>query len=401
MKRVLDLLFSSFNSYKGRNLSSVAGLLLPGGNSGKKAAMIPVYSRRTFSFKTCLSLGALLLVSGVLFTSCGDMKGAHQEVAVRYVKAEKITSLPREKEMSFSGKVKENREVKLSFRIGGPLAKLKVKEGDFVKKGAVIAQIDQRDYEIKLAAMKAQFQQAESEYQRHKELYNRNKLPANTFDRIEASYLMAKSNYEAVKNAMNDTRLLAPFTGYIHQKYVENFETVGAGQPIVSIIDMGTLEVLVNVPESQVHLFVRISSAKCDVKTARQMNIPLQLSSVSEKSNANNLFEARFSMNPELAPEVRPGMTAEVILSLANNEGSKLSVPVESVFDYNGVPSVWIYQSTTSSVKRQPVKVDVIRNGGKIGIVSGLKEGDWVVTAGVHSLVPDQKVNLLDQKLND
>jgi len=315
------------------------------------------------------------------------------------VKAEKATTSATAENYQFSGKVKENREVNLSFRVGGPLAKLTVKEGDYVMKGQVIAEIDSRDYEIQLQAAEAQFKQTKGEYERHKELFNRKKLPANTYDRIEAGFLMAQSSLKAKRNALKDTKLTAPFTGFVHKKMVENFETVAPGMPIVSLIDMRKLEVIINVPESQLHLINKISIANSDFKTANSLNIPLQLSSIGEKSNKDNLFEVRFLFDPVNAKDVRPGMNAEVTLMVNNEEnGNKIYVPVESVFYKKNSPAVWIYQQSTSTVKLKNVKVDQIVDGGKMTITSGINNGDWVVTAGVHSLVSDQKVNLLKKQ---
>ena len=398
LKQALNLFFANFTQGNERDLSTVAlSKFLFGSNREieQKTALISVKSRRTLPFFTkSLSLGIIVLLPGVL-ASCGKMQGAQQEVGLRYVKAEKATTQSPVKDFHFSGKVKENREVNLSFRVGGPLAQLKVKEGDYVNKGQVIAEIDSRDYEIKLQAAEAQFKQTKGEYERHKELFNRKKLPANTFDRIEAGYLMAQSNLKATRNALNDTKLAAPFSGYVHKKMVENFETVAPGRPIVSLIDMGKLEVTVSIPESQLNLVNQVSKASCDVKTANNLDIPLELSSIGEKSNKDNLFEVRFLFDPQNAPDVRPGMNAEVTLGVNNEDGNKVFVPVESVFYKKNSPAVWVYQPSTSSVSLKNVKVGQITEGGKMSITSGIKDGDWVVTAGVHSLVSNQKVNLL------
>ncbi len=77
----------------------------------------------------------------------------------------------------------------MSFRVGGPLISFNVKSGDFVRKGQVIAAIDKRDYQLQVQSTKAQFQQLRGEYERYKELYGKDKIPANSYEKIESGYL--------------------------------------------------------------------------------------------------------------------------------------------------------------------------------------------------------------------
>ena len=198
--------------------------------------------------------------------------------------------------LAFTGFVKEKSLTDLSFRVAGPIKQLNVKTGDFIKENDLIASIDKRDYELQLQSTKAQFEQAMSEYERYKKLYEKNKIPANTFEKFQSGYLMTKAAYENAVNQLEDTDLKAPFAGYIHKKFVENFQTVGAGQAIISLIDLSQLEIVVSVPENQLLNIRKKKEVFLNIKNASVEMHPIKMLSVSEKAMKDGMYEVKFKM---------------------------------------------------------------------------------------------------------
>lgn len=315
----------------------------------------------------------------------------------KYVKAIEVKSGTNNITNTFSGKVEEIKDVQLSFRVGGPINKLSVDEGDYINKGDIIAEIDERDYLINFNKAKANYSQVKSEFKRYKELYKINKICANNFEKFETAFLMAENAYKNAENALNDTKLKAPFSGYIFKKQVDNFETVSPGMPIVSIIDMSKMEISIHLSDSQLEKLERLEKANCNIQGAEVNNIPVKLKSVNKKSNGADLYEVKFILNNS-NNAIRPGMAANVVIEYGNNNGRNPLLPIQSVFSKNNNSYVWIYNTTTSIVKKQKVKIGNLNNNGRIEIISGIKEGDMVISAGVHSLTDNQKVQLIKKK---
>lgn len=332
-----------------------------------------------------------LLVIGLVFMVGCKKETEVQEETAKLVKVEMISDEQQNNYLSFNGKVKEKSLVMLSFRVGGPLVKVNVEAGDYVNKGEVIAQIDKRDYKIQLDNAKAQFNQIKGEYERYKELYNKDKVPANTFEKIESGYLMAKAGYENATNQLNDTELKAPISGYIYEKMVENFSTVGQGQPIVSVIDMSQLEIVINVPENKVLEIKQGQKNYLSVKNADVYEIPIKLLSVNEKTGKDGLYEVRFILNNNGKHAIYPGMTAEVKV-VCKNMDYNVSVPSDVVFMQNNMTCVWVYEPKIQKIRKQEVVVASLQPEGKLKVIEGLQNGDLIVTAGVHSLTDGQKV---------
>jgi RND family efflux transporter MFP subunit len=346
------------------------------------------------------SLSLIIVVSGliILSTGCGITNESEQTKALRYVKISTAAPKAVLAEKYFNATIEENRQSSVAFRVGGPLDNIYFKEGDFVKKDELLAQLDQRDFKTRLQAAEAQYKQAKAEFERYTQLFEQRKLPANTHDKMKSAYLAAKSNWENAKNALADTELKAPFSGFVFQKLVNNHETISPGQPVLIIIDTNTLEVNFGVPETVVNQLKEGQNVEVTINHHPNNRFPASIKSVSHKAEDDRLFNVRLEMaNPD--PEkIKPGMTAKAFIK--NDDTSKQSllfVPTEAIFYLESQANVWIYNSHENRVTQRSVKTGEITGNGMIEITHGLNSGEMIVTAGVHSLIDGQKVKPLSQ----
>lgn len=338
-----------------------------------------------------------VIVTVIFFTISCKNEDEHNIDTVKLVKVTQVAGQQNIEYLTFNGKVKENSLIMLSFRVGGPLRKINVKEGDHIKAGDVIAEIDQRDYVIQLANAKAQFEQVKGEFERYKELYKKDKLPANTYEKVESGYKMAKAGYQNALNQLLYTELKAPISGYIHQKLVENYTTVGAGHPIVSIIDMSKLEIIINVPENQVLDIERCQNYSVSDKNANVFDLPVKLLSVNEKTGKDGLYEVKFILQNRDDLHIYPGMTAEIKIE-CKEEKKSILISSDAVLEKNNSTYVWLFNSSDQTVKLNEVVIASLKPEGELEVIKGLSDGDQVVTSGVHSLFEGQKVKQITKR---
>jgi RND family efflux transporter MFP subunit len=336
-----------------------------------------------------------LLVIVVIFSSCKTETKEAKEV-IKYVKVETVKSTAENTNLVFNGVIKEKSLTSLSFRVGGPLKTLTVKEGDFVKKGDLIAAIDQRDYKLQLQSTKAQYLQLKGEYSRYKELFEEDKIPANSYEKIESGFLMAKTAFENAENQLKDTELRAPFSGYIHEKMTENFQTVGAGQPIVSIIDVSNLEVQISIPENQLLKIKNSQNNFLSVDQSGVSNLPLEIISISEKAGNDGMYQMKLGFKNDENLQVFPGMTAEVHMICGSKEAG-IQIPSSAIFHKNDQNYVWLYETHSQQIKKQAISIKTLNDNGMVEISSGLNHKDTIVSAGVHHLSEGQKVQLIQK----
>jgi len=340
-----------------------------------------------------LSFAIVLLCA---FSSCKEETQHGAKQALRFVKTATVKDGERTQKLVFNGTVKEERLTTLSFRVGGPMVAFNVNTGDFVQEGDVIASIDKRDYHLQVEAKRAQLQQLEGEYNRYKELFEKNKIPANSYEKIESGYLQAKAGFENAVNQLEDTDLKAPFSGYIYEKMAEAFQTVGPGVPIVSLLDKSLLRVTVSVPENQISDLSRYKQMFLSVKNAGASRIPLKILSVGEKAKSDGMYELTFSFNNNSAGTISPGMSAEVTMSYSEASDA-ISIPSQAVFSKNDVSCVWIYRDTATGIEIRPVNTGAIHSDGTIEIRSGLEAGETIITAGVHRLFEGENVRPIEE----
>ncbi len=338
----------------------------------------------------------ILLVIAVLFSACSN-ENQKMEHKKRFVKVVQPKASTNNETNLFNGQLSEKRDVKVAFKVGGQVMELLVDEGDFVKKGDVIAQIDKRDYIIQLQSAEAQFKQIEGEYKRYKELYAQKKLPANTLEKLEAGYLSAESGYERANNALNDTELRAPFSGYVYKREVQKFENVGPGQAIISLLDVSQLEVHFSLSERQLDIVNTYKSISCDVPNVGLENIPAQLISVNEKANGNDMFDVRLQIDNMNINSIKPGMSVKVKVELPKGNENNATVPLEAIFNKDGKTYVWIYNQSNSVVQKREINIDSFSNEGQMLVSKGLNGDEWIVSAGVNSLQDNQEVRILEK----
>lgn len=107
-----------------------------------------------------------------------------------------------------------------------------VQQGQFFRKGQLIAAIDERDFVIQKQRTEALYRQAEVDYARISSLYAKDNISGMNYEQAKANYERTKADYEAAVNAWEDSRLYAPFDGYVQQAHIERYQDVKPSVPV-------------------------------------------------------------------------------------------------------------------------------------------------------------------------
>lgn len=154
----------------------------------------------------------------------------------------------------------------LSFRVGGPVHAFDVQQGQFFRKGQLIAAIDERDFVIQKQRTEALYRQAEVDYARISSLYAKDNISGMNYEQAKANYERTKADYEAAVNAWEDSRLYAPFDGYVQQAHIERYQDVKPSVPVVMFIDLSRIKVEAYVPEDMALQMRQKDSVACVVR---------------------------------------------------------------------------------------------------------------------------------------
>ena len=357
----------------------------------------------------------MLLLAATFLSSCSSEEV--KEAPIRPVKAMTIgedTFTSR----WFPGKAKAYQEVNLAFKVSGTLSSFPIKLGDEVTTGQRLAQLDQRDYQVELANAKAQLNKglaaltyARAEYQRVKNILQQDAgaVSQSMLESRRGKMLEAKAQYNSAKAAvarakdnLSYTYLNAPFNGTIVEKFVENFENVKAHEQVVRLVDTSRVEFTVQLPESLINHVAKINKTFVVFDNHPDIEIPATIKEMSkEASQTTRTYGVTLIMDQPQEFKILAGMSGKAradrdsIAAVAREGGAgSVEVPVAAVFSDKANSSfVWVIDNNDHTLKRRQIEMGKVSDNGIL--VTGLKRGEIIATAGVNTLVDDQLVRII------
>ena len=304
----------------------------------------------------------------------------------------------------FAGEVKPRYEADLGFRIGGKLIARYVDVGARVKKGQALARIDPADVGLQaeaanaqVAATETEWKFAQAEYDRYQSLLKEKFISAsaldakrNTLDANRAKYEQAKANLAVAQNQASYATLVASDDGVITAVNADAGQVVTAGQAVFRLARAEEREVAISVPENRIGELTGAKQLFVALWANPQKLYPAHVREVSPSVDAvTRTFAVRVAIaNPD--PAVQWGMTANVGV-LGNGAANSAILPATSIYQQDGKPAVWRFDPATQQVSLAPVTIGQYREDGVV-VTTGVRDGDWIVAAGVHKLLPGQVV---------
>lgn len=346
------------------------------------------------------SVAKLSLVLFCIFavSSCQLKDKAEVSIPIKLVKTAEALEISQEKVKQFPAIVEEAEEVKLAFRVAGPIYKYYVKEGQFVKKGQLIAKMDKRDYEIQRKAVQIKVDQLQAEYARIEELKNRKSVALNDFEKMKAGKEMAESKLKNATDQLKDTKLRAPFSGYITNIMFDDGEIVNHGTPVATLIDVSILKFKIDIPASLYIKKDKITQIECTQDYLQGEKFPLTMYANNIKGNNNGLYKLYLYYSPQENNQLVPGMNVSVHIHYQENKEKLLSIPTSSLFEKEGETYVWIVKEGVA--KTQKVNTNNLVRNGNIGIINGIVKGDRVISGGLNLLSEGDSVRILQTTSN-
>ncbi len=206
------------------------------------------------------------------------------------------------------------------------------------------------------------------------------------------------------KNQLEYATLKAPFDGDVAARYVDNHQTVQAKQPIVRLLDVSKIEVVIQAPESLISLIPRVKKVVCRFDAFPDREFIGRITKIgSEASKDTRTYPVTVEVDQPKDARILPGMAATVRRlpdEDAQSEGAEpaILVPPAALFAETAGQRtfVWVVDESSGKVARREVKTGTLTPTG-IAVVEGLRPGEWIVTAGVHSLEDGRQVRILKE----
>lgn len=348
---------------------------------------------------------AQCLAAALVLSGCESAD--HETLPPRPVKAMRVESVQSLDNIGFNATVIGRRETPLAFQVAGKILSRKVNPGDRVTAQQTLLKMDPADFELRVTVLEAELQVASAEQQtakadleRFQELRKKKFVSPTDLDRSRNRFSASSGQINALgaqlklaQRQLEYTNLRAEFAGWISELEVDVGQVVAAGQTMGRLASQ-QLEVTFELPEQY--------SAELNFGD----NLPVTFWScqtcatsaeVREIGGAANVSTRSLSVKATLAEtgkQLRPGMTAWVEMPM-KLPGNAVLVPELAIIEMEGAPAVWVVDENSHTTHRRKVILGPNLKD-QVLVTEGLATGEWVVTAGMHTLAEQQSVRVLD-----
>jgi len=325
------------------------------------------------------------------------------EAQLRTVHTGWVTAVSKGSEIRLSAVTRSRERNRAAFAVPGRLGERRVNVGDTVKKGQILARLEPDTMLNLLDSARAglsQFDtrvaQASRDLERSRTLARIGAVPSSTQENagsavaaLEAGQRAARAQLNEAKRQLAQTTLRAPFDGVVSAVFVEQGEVVGAGTPIVALSSGNRVELEIDVPESLLGGLREGQSVHVDLPFLGLKNIDGRIETVGQvTAGYGRLFPVIVTL-PE-AEELRPGLTAEVVVPTAALPG--MALPVAAVINPSGYRAS-VLRVTNGRVKRVFVETGTLVDS-RVMVEGPLAVNDRVVVSGHAQLLDGEQVEV-------
>lgn len=304
---------------------------------------------------------------------------------------------------SFVGTVEPQVTAALAFRLGGTLVDRNVDVGASVKTGDVLASIESttlvlavKSANANLANAQAQFQNAEAAEGRLAALLQTDTISQANLEQAQqqtkaaqAGVVQAQSSVTQASDQLGYAQLVAGFDGIVTAVGAESGQVVTPGQAVVTLAQPDARDIVIDVPDAFAQSGAIGAKFTIALQLAPQITATGTLREIAPQADeVTRLRRLRIGLEQ---PPASFWLGTTAVATAPATDADQIALPASAVNMTGASASVWVVDEPTGTVASRPVQAGP-PVGGLIPILSGLKPGERVVTAGVHSLAEGQQV---------
>lgn len=289
---------------------------------------------------------------------------------------------------NYVGSVKSEMQMPVSFTLGGTLTGIYVKNGQQVKRGQLIAKVDETTARSLHEAAKATLNQAEDGYRRLKQLHDEGGIPEVRWVQMETDLEKARQTEISSRKQLMECTLRASQDGFISIGEHTIGEIMRPSEPLCHIIDMDKMAVEFSVPEKEIG-FINIGDKA--VGTFPALDDLKKNLEIYDKAIVSNPFGHTYTIRarvPVDGNDILPGMVVKIELALAHTSG--IIIPASCVITMPTDADVWVANNGKAFRRRVRIS-DFVKNG--VVVTEGLNDGDTIVIQGYHKLYNGAKIS--------
>ena len=306
----------------------------------------------------------------------GGMNKRELNVNGKLLRPQKLTD-----EFRTTGLILPDEEVNLSFETSGKIVEIRFTEGTEVRKGQVLAKVNDKTLQAQLKRLEAQLDLARNRVYRQEQLLKKDAASQEAYEEAKTQLATLEADIDVVKVNIELTELHAPFDGVIGLRQVSVGSYANPSTVVAKLTKLSPLKIEFSVPEryaSQIHKGVNMDFTVEGFQDAFHAQVYAVESAVDKDQH---VFTARGLYNNS-SRRLLPGQYSSILLKKEEIDDA-LVIPSEAIVPEMGMDKVFCYRSG----KAVPVEIKTgIRTAGEVQVLSGLQFGDTIITSGTLQL---------------
>lgn len=283
--------------------------------------------------------------------------------------------------LNSTGTLRPDEEVDLAFETSGKIVSIKFTEGTRVKKGDLLAKINDRPLQAQLEKLLAQKKLTEAKVFRERSLLEKDAISQESYDQIVTELQTIEADINLIQARISETELRAPFDGIIGLRYLSEGSYATSSTKIAKLIKISPLKIEFSIPEKYASE-IRIGYPVTFTVDGINKNFEASVYAVDPKIDIETRSIVLRALYPNRNEELKSGRYASITLVMSQIENA-ISIPSEALIPEMDGEKVFIYKSGRAST----VKVQIgIRTESRIQITDGLRFGDTLLTTGILQL---------------
>jgi membrane fusion protein (multidrug efflux system) len=345
----------------------------------------------------------LLIMIGLIFVLYGSITKETQLITAQKaaeVKAEKppvntvlLTLSPKTitDRINLPGAIEPWTRLQLMSKIGGTIDEVMVSEGSQVKKGDILARIEDADYRIALDRADAAYKLAKNDFERDKKIYEKGVIPSATLDTNKTAMQTAKADYDNAKLMLSRTIVTSPMDGVIRRLDAKVGLQLSVGDPIAEILETDRVKAIIGIPESDVTAIRKLTTVNLTLQALDDKKVQSRIHFLSPAPETMaRLYNLELEIDNQ-ANEILTGMfvRADVV---KNRYENSIVIPFYSVISRNDEQYVYVEENGLSIKKMVTLG---IMEKWMVQVTSGLSPGEKLIVEGHRDVEDGQKINVI------
>ncbi|MEQ9442698.1 MAG: efflux RND transporter periplasmic adaptor subunit [Cyclobacteriaceae bacterium] len=297
-----------------------------------------------------------------------------------------------ERNLSLVGTAIANQVIDIKSEVQGKIISLNVELGQQVRKGQVIARVDDKIQTLSVANAEQSLADAKQSLERYQNLYEGGAATKAQLDQYTLAYENAKNQLEQAGKQLSNSAITAPISGQIIQKPVETGSFASVGTSIATVVDVSKLKIQLNVPERDVYSLEVGDPVKITSPVFPEVMYEGEITFISPRGDESHSYPVEISLENNPEHTLKAGTYVDVAFN-NKSQSPTLQIPREALVGSIKNAQVYIVNDESIAVLRD-ITIGA-ENGNYLEVLNGLQEGETVVSAGQINLTDSMKVQVI------